>query len=46
MLLIKHSEEPLDKGLEAHPTAFLMQHLGLQFKICISNFILAISING
>jgi hypothetical protein len=46
MLPIKHSKEPIGKGLEAHPTAFSMQHLGLQFKVCILNFILAISING
>ena len=29
MLPIKHSKEPLGKGLEAHPTAFSMQRLGL-----------------
>jgi hypothetical protein len=29
MLPINHSKEPLGKGLEAHPTAFSMEHLGL-----------------
>jgi hypothetical protein len=29
MLPIKHSKEPLGKDLEAHTTAFSMQHLGL-----------------
>src|SRR4030043_1967535 len=28
MLPIKHSKEPLGKGLEVHPTTLLMQHLG------------------
>jgi hypothetical protein len=28
VLPIKHIKEPLGKGLEAHPTAFSMQHLG------------------
>jgi hypothetical protein len=29
MLPINHSKELLGKGLEAHPTAFSMEHLGL-----------------
>jgi hypothetical protein len=33
MLPIKHSKEPLGKGLEAHSTTFPMQHLGKE-KTC------------
>jgi hypothetical protein len=28
MLPIEHGKNPLGKGLEVHPTAFSMQHLG------------------